>query len=820
MALSTTAPAQTAVHKANPKAFVPLRVMPPIRTHAGVMKSVNGAAGISKLTPKRAESQQSEIINEDFSNFTSGSLSDPDTLNWVANTWKGTSNDIASSMTQQSGWIGNFVAQAGGAAGLRAPGAAYQASAFIATPAQDYSGSVTVTFRARRWPGYKGNININTYVSDDDGKGYGSEEGSTGIFRIFGSDDGWQYYTWTFDWHNSSPANRIWFNTYDWAIIDDVNVKVSADNFVAEPTVKEVTNVTDSSFTINWNTVRAANTYLIGLKKKVWSSDADSVNYYYDFEDGQIPAELSTTGTVVDGVGASGSKALSLADGDSVTFPVNNATFKSAEYFINVIGPANATADDLQGAEVDMYLRSKDGDKWLIYGYYNASSILNSPAIVNPLKGSYGSLADTYSGIRLVPAGFPEGYKFIVDSIAVTTNRPFGFEIINEPDNFYTGFIDWYVSSNIANPHTSYTVKDLDQIGITYDPSAEYYYSVIARRYTTNSTYTWHHAFCLPAPVATGAKDKDDRGSYTATWTGPVKATRYSVNNYGVYVAAADEENHAIIDEDFSLFDNTVTSATDPTAPASAGNDYQVVLFDGYTYLPGWTGLCNTVAQGYLGCSQATYYVPFVKTPDFQADNDENLTLHVKAVGAPNDDLTLQFANGDTYVAPFDANGNLDIEATVPEKAKTTSISIGSYNYAAFMLDEFAVKQNLKAGANVFTKIGNVILDADKSADTLSYTFDGLDGYDYYAYDVTALQDLDGATARSEVSARPAFSLDADTPDPVIVDVIEGVATTSTGSLVKVVARYSMDGRQVNANHKGLQILKLSDGRTVKTFVR
>ena len=831
MALAATVPAQTAVRRAGSKALVPLRVVTPIRSHAGITKSGKAVAGISKLTPKRAESQQSEIINEDFSNFTSGSLSDPDTLNWVANTWKGTSNDIASSMTQQSGWIGNFVAQAGGAAGLRAPGAAYQTSAFIATPAQDYSGSVTVTFRARRWPGYKGNININTYVSDDDGKGYGSEEGSTGIFRIFGSDDGWQYYTWTFDWHNSSPANRIWFNTYDWAIIEDVNVKVSADNFVAEPTVKEVTNVTDSSFTINWNTVRAANTYLIGLKKKVWSSDADSVNYYYDFEDGQIPAELSTTGTVVDGVGASGSKALSLADGDSVTFPVNNATFKSAEYFINVIGPANATADDLQYAKVDMYLRSKDGDKWLSYGYYNASSILNSPAIVNPLKGWYGSLADTYSGIRLVPAGFPEGYKFIVDSIAVTTNRPFGFEIINEPDNFYTygenyddqtdtGFIDWHVSSNIANPHTSYTVKDLDQIGITYDPSAEYYYSVIARRYTTNSTYTWHHAFCLPAPVATGAKDKDDRGSYTATWTGPVKATRYSVNNYGVYVAAADEENHAIIDEDFSLFDNTVTSATDPTAPASAGNDYQVVLFDGYTYLPGWTGLCNTVAQGYLGCSQATYYVPFVKTPDFQADNDENLTLHVKAVGAPNDDLTLQFANGDTYVAPFDANGNLDIEATVPEKAKTTSISIGSYNYAAFMLDEFAVKQNLKAGANVFTKIGNVVLDADKSIDTLSYTFNGLEGYDYYAYDVTALQDLDGDVAVSDVSTRPTFSLDANTPDPIIVDGIESVAATANGGFVKVVARYGVDGRQVSADTKGLQILKLSDGRIAKAIVR
>lgn len=830
MALAATVPAQTTVRKAGSKALVPLRVVTPIRSHAGITKSGKAVAGISKLTPKRAESQQSEIINEDFSNFTSGSLSDPDTLNWVANTWKGTSNDIASSMTQQSGWIGNFVAQAGGAAGLRAPGAAYQASAFIATPAQDYSGSVTVTFRARRWPGYKGNININTYVSDDDGKGYGSEEGSTGIFRIFGSDDGWQYYTWTFDWHNSSPANRIWFNTYDWAIIDDVNVKVSADNFVAEPTVKEVTNVTDSSFTINWNTVRAANTYLIGLKKKVWTSDVDSVNYYYDFEDGQIPAELTTTGTVVDGVGASGSKALALADGDSVTFPINNATYKRAGFFMTVTGPENAVKDDLAESEIDVYVRDKDG-QWTHSGYYIPGSFLNSPAMIDPLKGWYGSLADTYSAIRVVPAGFPEGYKLIIDSIAVTTNRPYDFEIINEPDNFYsygenydytthTGFIDWHVSSSITNPCTSYTVKDLDQIGITYDPSAEYYYSVIARRYTTNSTYTWHHAFCLPAPVATGAKDKDDRGSYTATWTGPVKATRYSVNNYGVYVAAADEENHAIIDEDFSLFDNTVTSATDPTAPASAGNDYQVVLFDGYTYLPGWTGLCNTVAQGYLGCSQATYYVPFVKTPDFQADNDENLTLHVKAVGAPNDDLTLQFANGDTYVAPFDANGNLDIEATVPEKAKTTSISIGSYNYAAFMLDEFAVKQNLKAGANVFTKIGNVVLDADKSIDTLSYTFNGLEGYDYYAYDVTALQDLDGDVAVSDVSTRPTFSLDANTPDPIIVDGIESVAATANGGFVKVVARYGVDGRQVSADTKGLQILKLSDGRIVKAIVR
>lgn len=194
MAFATTAPAQTAVRKADPRALVPTRVVQPIRSHGTILNS-DKASGIRKLTPKRAQSQQTELIAEDFSNFTSGSIDNPDTLNWVANTWKGTSNDIAPSLTHQPGWIGNFVAQAGGAAGLRAPGAAYQTSAFIATPAQDYSGTVTVTFRARRWPGYKGNINIGGYVADEDGNGYGAEEGSTATFRIFGSDDGWQYYT-------------------------------------------------------------------------------------------------------------------------------------------------------------------------------------------------------------------------------------------------------------------------------------------------------------------------------------------------------------------------------------------------------------------------------------------------------------------------------------------------------------------------------------------------------------------------------------------------------------------------------------------------
>lgn len=821
LAVATTGGAQAPVQKANPKALIPSYVTTPVKVHKQIKGSQAATRDFGKATPRRAQSQQTELINEDFSKFTNGSEDAPDTVDWVANSWQGTSNDIDASLTHQSGWIGNFIAQANGTAGLRAPGAAYMTSAYIATPAQDYSGSVTVTFRAKRWPGYRGNVNITSYVADDNGNGYGASPGSTGTFRIFGQDDGWQYYTWTFDWYDSNPADRIWLMTYDWVIIDDINVRVSADNFVAEPTVKDVTNVTDSSFTINWETVRAANIYLVGLKKKVWSTDADSASYFYDFEDGQVPEAISTTGSVEDGVGLDGSKAVALANNDTITFPVNNATYKTFNMYAGIVGPEDGSYQDLQTSRI-MFYTSADGVTWQSRGYYQAAYFFVSPGQMNVLNDGWSDLSNRYAGIRFVAADFPDGYKLVFDSVAITTNRPYDFEIINEPDNFYSygenynyrtgeGFVDWHVTSTISNPVNSYTVERLDQIGLTYDPSAEYYYSVIARRYATNSTYTWYHAFCLPAPVATGATDQDERGSYTANWTGPVKATRYTVTNYGVYSAAEDEANHALIDEDFSLFNSDVTSSTDPSNPESLGNDYSRMSFDGYTKLPGWTGLSNTVAQGYLGCAAGYYYVPYITTPAFQADNDSVVTLDIKAVGTAGDYLTLEFQDGVTYLAAFDESGNINIEGQVPESAKEMSIRIGSYNYAAFMLDEFAVKQNLKKGASVFTPLESVTVGAD----TLSYSFTGLtDDYDYYAYDVVALQDLDGETATSEPSERILLTL-----DPTGIESVNGVDSPSKG-FAKVVARYSIDGRQVEAGTKGLQIWKLSDGTVLKTVVR
>lgn len=822
LASAMTVTAQQPLQKSDPRSRVPSRVVAPLKTKAALNVNTASSKGLSRLSPAKAQSQQTEVVNEDFAKFTRGSESNPDTVNWVANTWKGTTNDIDANLTQQSGWIGDFVAQASGTVGLRAPGAAYQTPAFIATPPQDYSGSVTVTFRAKRWKGYKANVIINGYVSDGNNNVY-QGEGSSPTFRIFGGDDGWQYFTWTFDCTNSNPAYRIFLMTYDWVILDDINVRVSADKFVAEPTLKPITNVTDSGFTINWETVRAANTYLIGLKKKVWTSDELTPSFFYDFEDETVPEGFAGKVSVEDEVGLNGT--MGLVSTDTLILPSNNATMKQCEFFMGVTGPANASADKLADSRI-LLAYQRDG-QWEQQGYYQAKYFLNNMTYENMLYSWYtGDLSNIYSGVRLIADNFPEGYKLAVDSVAITTNRPFDFEMINEPGNFYSygedfnretgeGFIDWHVSSSLDRPVTSYRIEKLDRAFDPYDSSAEYYYTVIARRYTTNSTYTWYHAFQPSAPTAIDPTDVDERGSYTANWNKSVKATRYTVTNYGAYFATKDEENHVLIDEDFSRINSDVTSATDPTSPETMGNEYGETSFNDYTVLPGWSGVSNTIAQGYLGCGQGSYFVPMIFTPTFQADNDAQVTVAVKAVGTAGDYLTLNFQNGDTYAVEFDASGNIDIEGSVPESAKEMYISINSYNYLPFMLDAFAVKQNLKAGAQVYTALEYVTVDAP----TQSHTFTGLtDDYEYYAYDVRAIQELDGQTATSEASNR--VVLDLNSPDDPVVDGLRGIATDGSNGFAKVVARYGIDGRAVSANTKGLQIVKLSNGKTLKMMVR
>ena len=50
--------------------------------------------------------------------------------------------------------------------------------------------------------------------------------------------------------------------------------------------------------------------------------------------------------------------------------------------------------------------------------------------------------------------------------------------------------------------------------------------------------------------------------------------------------------------------------------------------------------------------------------------------------------------------------------------------------------------------------------------------------------------------------------------------VSDAITTTGNNAFAKIVARYGIDGRAVSANTKGLQIVKLSNGKTLKMIVK
>jgi hypothetical protein len=139
-------------------------------------------------------------------------------------------------------------------------------------------------------------------------------------------------------------------------------------------------------------------------------------------------------------------------------------------------------------------------------------------------------------------------------------------------------------------------------------------------------------AFGVSAPEVKPATDIDERGGYTANWEPSPKATRYTITNFGVRQAAADEEKHVVLDEDFSKINADVTSATDPYNPEAVGNTKPVSL-DDYTNIAGWTSNVTTLAQGMVGCGQSEDYLPYVKTPKLYLMNDSLYYLTIKAYG-------------------------------------------------------------------------------------------------------------------------------------------------------------------------------------------
>lgn len=769
-----------------------------------------------KVSPEKASSKTEVIlVDEDFSNMTKGTVDKPDTTQMLACSYSGYSPNgiyIDNSLTKDGTWFGNFVYSAGGAVAIKTYNP--QDCAYICTPLGDYSGDITVTCKVKALPaiittetGYAqltgSSLSIMACVGGYESTEYSETDDENMQYdeRIYES-QGWQKVTYTFKNFSADNGGYICFATEGALALDDIEVTSSA-SFIASPAMNGITDFKKDEFTIEWQPVRKAFNYYVDLYTKNYTSDKDTT-FAADFEDAAVPEGFSTTSEEFsDNEGSNSSKGLKLKNGESITFPTNGNVYKQLNFYLRTIDESVDKTDPYAQYYVDggLYIDYKTDNGWKELGEFYASGFWK--------KGDTIKLAEEYSKFakleatqwRIRAVGLNDGAYFVVDDIDIIAAPAFEWKLVEGENSMeYGGNYTAYDTTK----KTYYTFKGLD-------PNTEYYYGVRSHFVKIFSGRKYIHALGVAAPEALDATDIDSRGSFTANWEKAPKATNYTVTCFGVNTVDKDYEDYPVLDEDFSKIDAAVTTGTSADDAMPLGNSTTSSL-DAYTQDPGWTGYKNTASVGMLGAEGDYYSGGEIKTPELDLRHDGIFKLELAGKATADDDLVVRIDNKSYYLT-VPAHGKIDGVYNIPEGGKRANIRFYSYSAAPFIFDKIKVTQKVTKGDQILTWLDQ----AETDSETTSYTFTDLYdyGFDDYAYNVVS--NFVFSSVESTSSLTPSAT--------VFVNLTDGSSTTGISELagadeLKVVARYTADGRLIAAPVKGLNIVKYSNGKTVKVVVK
>lgn len=757
-----------------------------------IIKADNACFIQGKMKTDRSEVTTTKVplVVEDFSAMVSGTEEQPDLQSMLASSeGKAGEELIDPALTSESTWTGNRVYPAGGCVALMLPeDVSYYDRPCINTPYGDYSGVLTISFRAKKMKTEAADINVSVLIGGFKSADYANADKPSNVFVIEEDVTDWQEFSFEVRNYSANNSGFIQFSSFDDVLIDDISVIVSSDEFIACPVLLPATNYTDSTFTANWERVRAANTYVLGLSKRIWLAEEDTVFFQDSFDDGTIPANYVTTGAIVSEGGYENTAGISLVNNQMLSTPVNNANYHNAVFFMTVVPPEGY--DGTSSLGVVSYSFQRDG-QWIEYGSFDLMRYVDNANMIDMNIVSYGDFSNKCTGLRFDTENMPEGCSVIFDEFDISTDRPFEMETVFTID-------DWM--AYVSYPATSYTFTGLE-------PDGDYFFSVVARRYDVNSEPVTGHAFGLAAPEALQATNVDlENGTFTANWGQSVKATRYKVNLSARIAVEDDIDKFAVLSENFDKVDAEVTDSVKPESPEILKNYFESLALDEYTQLPGWSGYSTALAQGWLGCSMRMFSSANLTTPVLDLENDDHFYLTLNALGTSGDQLRIAVQDS-VYFIPFDENGVIDGEYEFYNSGSDVQITFSSSGGVAFMLDYVQVAQDVKKGDVVHIYLEGVETDAE----TFSHMFEGLgeSGYDTFSYRVLAYWDEGGDTAVSAPSHEMAV--------PYIP---LGIEENAVDGDVEVVARYTVDGIKIDRPVRGVNILRLSNGRTVKVLVR
>lgn len=195
------------------------------------------------------------LVSEDFAKFTAGSEDDPDGTE--LSDWN--DGTIDAKYTQQPGWRGGFVYQAGGCAYLDVD--TEEGTGWLITPTlnlSNYGGSFTIKFRARV-ASSKSSTTDEIYVQNCFLGEYSNSVTST---QTIEGTTKWKEYTLTFTDGNSKDDIQITAKSYP-IFIDDITITQIDNGKPGAPLAQAATNVSDTQFTANWQSVPQATAYAV-----------------------------------------------------------------------------------------------------------------------------------------------------------------------------------------------------------------------------------------------------------------------------------------------------------------------------------------------------------------------------------------------------------------------------------------------------------------------------------------------------------------------------------------------------------------------------
>ena len=785
----------------------------------------------SKVTPEPLKSPDKEagvtraqiVLEEDFNNVPDGETETIEGIgehytDVLASHYFEPGRYMDSSYTPGSGtWEGDWVyAGKNGTVILQCYNP--MAGASLNTPLGDYSGDLTVTVRAR-W--------AKTFWGADNETGYTSTAGSDFSIRlkIGGYDsydnpvsdaewgqlysgqiyenDGWIDFTFTLRNEGAHKDGYISIGTSSAIEIDYIKV-TDAATYLACPVVREPSNFTDDSFTINWDPVRRSFNYYIDLWKVNYTAEK-GIDENYDFESGSLPAGTTADGPEIeDGAGVDGSKGLRLdINGVDAAFatPDFGSALGSVTFTAYFDVPTEPTKDDMD-PEWGLGTLLIDGltdDGWQPVSYVMADGFMTRGGYFLNYELSGAQFEDRYKGLRFYAEGFKAPYSVVLDNLAFWGARPFVLEraeggSLRDPENDDYAYNYYYKTEH--NDPCKYTFTGLD-------PETEYWYRVRSHNVSDFSVGEKHHALGVAAPRLLEATNVGG-GSYTANWADAPKAQNYLLRNYNVEKVAADEEGYQLFNETFQ----GCTGGSDlfSMVPLNNAEGY----LDDYTDMPGWTGSNNSVGQNLIGCgdySGGTLFSPALPVNPARGD----YYVYIEAYGYPGDTFCIDFLENGLYsYIPVPEEGYINGYLTIPAESvkEDERLRFSSYNGLAFAVGALEITQDVEAGDLLRTFAS----ETEVPAGIGSYTFSNLGDGQMFAYQPVSQYKLEKDVVYS--TSGDYMVVDMANGGSFITDKVEIAADAVE------ISRFNTSGVRVGKDYKGLVIIMMSDGSVRKEIVK